>query len=116
MGAEDFGSAADVQGLECDLLVPQSLVVPTGDERWPLVTWGYKLGRAVSQLRYKLENKSPLPAGMKEELERMSFVRNVAQYKWDNSVLRRCRGFIKSTSTQMSRKNLSQAMTKRGQD
>ncbi|EGZ22488.1 hypothetical protein PHYSODRAFT_496849 [Phytophthora sojae] len=73
--------------LNGDLLVPQSLVIPTGDERWPSVTWGYKLGTAVRDLRWRLQSKSPLPTGMKEELEKMSFVKNMAQYKWDNIVL-----------------------------
>ncbi|EGZ22477.1 hypothetical protein PHYSODRAFT_384666, partial [Phytophthora sojae] len=64
-----------------------SFVVPAGDERWPSVTWGFKLGNAVRNLRVKIETKSRLPVGMEEELKNLGFVANVNQFKWDNIVL-----------------------------
>jgi hypothetical protein len=34
-----------------DMLVPTAYCVPYDDERWPQLTWGLKLGRAVSLIR-----------------------------------------------------------------
>lgn len=87
MGGEDCASTSELSALKGGLLVPLSFVVPSGDERWPSVTWGYKLGRAVSNLRTKLENNVRLPSGMQEELGKLSIADNVPQFKWDNIIL-----------------------------
>ncbi|EGZ22502.1 hypothetical protein PHYSODRAFT_489649 [Phytophthora sojae] len=79
--------------LHGDLLVSFSFTIPSGDERWPPVTWGYKLGAAVSNLRTKIENKGYLSAGMEEELDKLGFVRSTYQFKWDNIVLPALRQF-----------------------
>jgi virulence-associated protein VapD len=37
--------------LKRNMLVPQSFVVPTDDDTWPIKTWGMKLGTIVSNIR-----------------------------------------------------------------
>lgn len=65
MGEEDAGIAADVQAIEGGLLVPTSFVIPAGDKRWPSMTWGHKLGRAVSGVRTRLADKASLSTEMR---------------------------------------------------
>ncbi|KAG3074694.1 hypothetical protein PI124_g7882 [Phytophthora idaei] len=73
-----------------NVLVPHAFIVPSGDESWPPTLWGYRLGRAVNvvRTRYKpQEDKKGLSTQMIEELERVGFVQNVPQFKWDHYVL-----------------------------
>ncbi|KAE9350725.1 hypothetical protein PF008_g6288 [Phytophthora fragariae] len=80
--------------LNGDLLVPQAFVVPSGDARWPLATWGYKLGIAVNQVRIKSKSKR-LSTEMEEELENLDFVYDFYQFKWDRIVLPALREFYR---------------------
>ncbi|KAE9015820.1 hypothetical protein PF011_g7439 [Phytophthora fragariae] len=52
--------------------VPESFVVPSGDEAWPKLTWGYRLGNIVGIIRRR-EVYSTQVAMSKEELDRMAF-------------------------------------------
>jgi hypothetical protein len=75
--------------LKGDMMVPQTFVVPTGDDRWPKVAWGYRLGAGVKYLRARLQKgeDSALRAEFLNELETIGFVRNVPWYKWNEVIL-----------------------------
>ncbi|KAE9316890.1 hypothetical protein PF001_g7099 [Phytophthora fragariae] len=75
------------------LLVLRSFVVPSGDARWPSVTWGYKLGTAVSDLRTRSKGKARLSTEMEEELDKLGFVYDAYQFRWDRIVLPALREF-----------------------
>ncbi|KAE9350723.1 hypothetical protein PF008_g6290 [Phytophthora fragariae] len=77
------------------LLVPRPFVVPSGDARWPVVTWGYKLGIAGNNLRMRSKSKARESTEMEEELERLDFVYDVYQFKWDRIVLPALREFYR---------------------
>ncbi|KAE8900807.1 hypothetical protein PF003_g15154 [Phytophthora fragariae] len=77
------------------LLMSIRFEVPSGDERWPSVTWGYRLGKAVNQLRAKSKNKARLSIGMEEELDKLDFVYEFYQFKWDRIVLPALREFYR---------------------
>ncbi|KAE9222273.1 hypothetical protein PF005_g6750 [Phytophthora fragariae] len=77
------------------LLVPRPFVVPSGDARWPVVTWGYKLGIAGNNLRMRSKSKARESTEMEEELERLDFVYDFYQFKWDRIVLPALREFYR---------------------
>ncbi|KAE9050992.1 hypothetical protein PR003_g17146 [Phytophthora rubi] len=77
------------------LIVPRPFVVPSGDARWSVVTWGYNLGKAVSDLRTKSKSKARLSTEMEEELEKLDFVYDVYQFKWDRIILPALREFYR---------------------
>ncbi|KAE8971707.1 hypothetical protein PR001_g26811, partial [Phytophthora rubi] len=80
--------------LNGDLLVPIRFEVPSGDERWPSVTWGYKLGAAVRDLRTR-KRKARLSTAMEEELERLDFVYDFYQFRWNRVVMPALREFYR---------------------
>ncbi|KAE9287569.1 hypothetical protein PF008_g26371 [Phytophthora fragariae] len=80
--------------LNGDLLVLRRFAVPSGDARWPSVTWGFNLGKAVIDLRTKSKDKR-LSTEMEEELEKLDFVFDFYQFKWDRIILSALREFYR---------------------
>lgn len=61
-----------------DARVPRAFVVPDDDASWPRVAWGYRLGKAVNQLRCKLRDLTQeLPETVARELKKLGFIENV---------------------------------------
>ncbi|KAE8983727.1 hypothetical protein PR001_g23371 [Phytophthora rubi] len=77
-----------------DTLVPQSFVVPSGDARWPRVTWGYTLGHGVNKLRSKA-SKHKISSRMETELKEMNFAHDAFQFQWDEIIMPALRHFYK---------------------
>ncbi|EGZ20743.1 hypothetical protein PHYSODRAFT_259525 [Phytophthora sojae] len=69
-----------------DTLVPYSFIASSGDARWPREMWGYALGNAVSVVRAGAR-KQELSSQMETELEKMDFISNVLQFRWDEIVM-----------------------------
>ncbi|KAE9044584.1 hypothetical protein PR003_g5566 [Phytophthora rubi] len=68
--------------------VPESFVVPSGDEAWPKLTWGYRLGNIVGIIRRR-EVYSTQVAMSKEELDRIGFCYDIsiAERDWTEKTL-----------------------------
>lgn len=66
--------------IEGHLCAPRAFTVPCGDERWPRPTWGYNLGSQVNQLRTSRETLMPYQI---EDLDRVGFVWDIMDHKWD---------------------------------
>jgi hypothetical protein len=58
------------QELYGDLRVPTSFVVPTGDKRWPIETWGLKLGFCVANIKHR--DHRGLPRKHLEDLDQLN--------------------------------------------
>ncbi|ETW06408.1 hypothetical protein, variant 1 [Aphanomyces invadans] len=71
------------KALHGDLKIPQDFVVPRHDHRWPLDTWGMRLGLAVRSLRQKAD-MCPSRAA---QLSAMGFVWNILEQGWEIKVL-----------------------------
>lgn len=67
--------------IEGHLCVPRAFIAPHGDERWPRPTWGYHLGGQVNKLRTSRETLAPYQI---EDLDRVGFVWNIMDHKWDH--------------------------------
>ncbi|KAE9021753.1 hypothetical protein PR002_g12162 [Phytophthora rubi] len=68
--------------------VPDSFVVPIGDEAWPKLAWGYRLGHTVVTIRHQ-EICSTQVSMSKEELDRMNFCYNMSipERDWTEKIL-----------------------------
>ncbi|KAE8997832.1 hypothetical protein PF010_g1330 [Phytophthora fragariae] len=81
--------------LNGDVLVPRPFMVPSGDACWPSVTWGYKLGVAVRDIRTRSKSKARLSTEMEEELEKLDFVYDFYQFRWNRVVMPALREFYR---------------------
>ncbi|GMF20764.1 unnamed protein product [Phytophthora lilii] len=54
----------------CDVIT--TFEVPTGDERWPKLLWGFRLGQTVMSIRY-VDTYKAQREGCEEELEELGF-------------------------------------------
>lgn len=68
--------------------VPTAFVVPRGDEAWPELTWGWKLGNTAKDIR-STGAYAPFVARSRDELDRMQFCydMSVAERDWTYKVL-----------------------------
>ena len=73
------------RGLNGDLLVPSTFVVPYDDESWPKACWGISLGRSV----YKIRNRGDYIAGTnpnswsrRQQLDALGFVWDVDEFRF----------------------------------
>ncbi|ETP40692.1 hypothetical protein F442_12014 [Phytophthora nicotianae P10297] len=85
-----------------NLVVPRPFTVPSGDLSWPQSFWGLRLGQAVNRIRTRSKFQTggkALSVQMIEELERIGFVQDVAQYKWDHIYMPSLRQFQKLHGT-----------------
>ncbi|KAH7469331.1 uncharacterized protein KRP23_10766 [Phytophthora ramorum] len=77
------------------VLVPYRFVVPSGDDIWPSMTWGYNLGSAVNYLRYKLNtDEEAFSPQFTRELVDLDFARDASQHKWDTIIMPAFRCFF----------------------
>lgn len=69
--------------LEGDLLVPNKFVVPHGDERWPVATWGLALGSCVYRIRARNDFlRGSKALSRRDQLDRLGFVWDVHEYSF----------------------------------
>ncbi|GMF37759.1 unnamed protein product [Phytophthora fragariaefolia] len=68
--------------------IPQQFVVPDGDESWPRLAWGYRLGSIVIAIRHEIVYLAQV-ATSKDDLDRMDFCYDMtlADRDWEEKVL-----------------------------
>ncbi|KAG3049460.1 hypothetical protein PI125_g26578 [Phytophthora idaei] len=67
--------------------VPKHFVVPEGDEAWPRVAWGRRLGFVVAAMRSGKVYASQM-AESKEQLEKLEFcTTSIAEHDWTEKIL-----------------------------
>ncbi|GMF66037.1 unnamed protein product [Phytophthora lilii] len=67
--------------------VPSEFVIPTGDGRWPKLSWGWSLGYTVTSIR--LSGAYPTQvAASEEELKKLKFCfTTIAKREWNEKIL-----------------------------
>jgi hypothetical protein len=73
------------RGIHGDMLIPQSFVVPTDDQSWPIETHGMKLGLIVNNLRRR---KTSLSQNRLDALDELGFEWKASlDEKWEKNLL-----------------------------
>ncbi|OWZ12238.1 hypothetical protein PHMEG_00014635 [Phytophthora megakarya] len=73
--------------IEGDSDVPSVFVVPTGDDNWPRLLWGFKLGQTVTSMRYADAYRAQRERSY-DELEEINFsTRSWRARMWETKIL-----------------------------
>ncbi len=77
------------KGLNGDLLVPSTFIIPYDDDRWPKSCWGISLGSSVYKIRNRgdhLGGRNPNSWSRRQQLDAIGFVWDVDEFRFSKFV------------------------------